>query len=252
MDPFKYLIDAGKADPGLLRKTYLSLAKKLHPDLTELDPAEATRRMQELNESYENALRLAGQSPAPAEKVPDKDAAKTDEAAEKKVRTLVLHIGSVVDDYLRNVSRVTGLSTTVKESLERISANCSYLEAERPETALNGLASAFRAYASDPAHLAWLSDPKSRKLKEGIANLRREANLFLSDLFLENRRLFVRSELRELAVFFAGRMKSLSERAKTLPEEQGSTVLGLCEALRLSLTLVLPSLKEHHRKSLIV
>lgn len=245
MDPFRYLIDAG-ADASTIRKTYLSLAKKLHPDSTELDPEEATRRMQELNEAYRRALRELEER----EKAPEpRNRPSPSEEAARKAKTLVLHLASVVDDYLRNVARAVAASVQVKECLERVATNCSCLAQERTAGPLGGLAEALAEYAAEVVRGREMSRGRS---KEGPALLRQDVDLLLRDLFLENRRLFVRSSLRDLATVFAGRLKGLMLRAQGMSEEETAGIRRLLEATAGSLAVVLPALKEHHTKSLIV
>lgn len=250
MDPFRYLIDAG-ADAATIRKTYLSLAKKLHPDSTDLDPAEATRRMQELNEAYRRALQ-ALEERAKASPEPPKAAAPssgTAEEAARKARTLVLHFASVVDDYLRNIGRAVAVMPPVREGLERVRTNCACLAAESSAGPLADLAEAFADYADWV--VGTLRTAKDRPA-EGVALLRRDVDLFLRDLFLENRRLFVRSSLRDLATIFVGRLKGLMGQAQGMAPEETEAVRRLLEAAVGALAVALPALKEHHGKSLIV
>jgi len=243
MDPFKFLIDSGKATPELLKKTYLSLAKKIHPDMDSDDP-EATRRMQELNAAYEDAIQLlkSNKEKPPEEKNP---------VNTKRLKTLVFHISSVVDDYLRYVSHSVSFSSTVKSSIERIKQNLICIEQENLNPDLNTLAKKLLEYFLDPLNIELLSDIKRRKELKNYSEFRNSMNLFLRDLFIENRRLFIRSDIHQLAVIFTGKLKSIiSESQKN--KEENKTILELCDALSKSLHIILPLLKEYHNENFIV
>ena len=52
-DPHKILGIAADADKDAIRKAYLSRAREWHPDVSDLDPIQATARFQALNAAYD-------------------------------------------------------------------------------------------------------------------------------------------------------------------------------------------------------
>jgi len=51
-DHYRVLQVTRDADPEVIERAYKALARKHHPDLAEANRAQATRRMQEVNEAY--------------------------------------------------------------------------------------------------------------------------------------------------------------------------------------------------------